>query len=983
MLICLVFALLIAALAVCVGITGIVYAEDFPSEVIYGESYGETSRAFFRKTNYEYRKPGEEDWHTEQPISVGEYEARSVTENIAGSSLYGEIRRFSILPATVKVDFGSTVCYGENPSYSADMKFGDELHIENFIYEKLSNNLFKIQADTESLTVLNSSGEDVAGNYNFVFTRNVITIAPRPVTFETESATFTYDGKTHYASGVEAVGGLGLAEGHTAYTTNATIVTEAGVYENKANVCILDSDGENVTGYYDVDVKYGNLNVNPKPIKVRTESGEAEFDGAYHFFNKLEIDEGSLIKGHHAYVTTWSSDAFLDAGEYINKTDIERIHISENGDRNVTSNYSIELEYGLVKILPKQITVQTGSFSWIYDGEEHSYGELELAAGELADNHMLGGTDFASVKNAGEYDNTVKARIIDREANADVTKNYSISINYGKLSISKRTLELKTASDSWVYDGKEHCNYNVEPIGNFSYIPGHKPDVEVLSGVTIKDVGRRENNFGFNLRIYDGDGNDMSDNYSVDNTVYGTLNISHRTATITTQSKTFEYDGLQHSYLSYEYSKKDLAEGHTLNGQTSDWPTLTDVGSVENKMSFKIEVTDSENNDVTSNYKFEYKYGTLTISPRPIQVKTPSLTYVYDGTLHYMDKKDIEVETSNLLGGHKLIDFSIQNKYELRDVGVGSNIVTLNLEIRDENNKDVSSSYIPVYEYGALMVKPRPVTIRSRSQTWVYDGNKHFLNEFDIISSGEPDYGIVSGHHITARSDGIKEITDTPERVGYQDNKLTFTITDVTGTDVTQNYDIDAEWGQLRIKSSIQIHFLSISKYYDGKPLLINEDDYSITNLPPDVNKEWVFVKVNSNFTEVGLITTENLKKQCETRITDGDGNDLSGENRFDFSIEDGQMSILPRRIEISSISISKVRGEQPLRGYGEEDCAWISLGTLAEGHKIEITVTGILNPNQDEVENTIYSVKIFDENHNSVTRNYDIVLKPGTLKWL
>ena len=70
------------------------------------------------------------------------------------------------------------------------------------------------------------------------------------------------------------------------------------------------------------------------------------------------------------------------------------------------------------------------------------------------------------------------------------------------------------------------------------------------------------------------------------------------------------------------------------------------------------------------------------------------------------------------------------------------------------------------------------------------------------------------------------------------------------------------------------------------------------------------------------------------------------------------------------------------LSGGVESGSAWISKGTLATGHRIEITVSGVLQLNEATAPNTISGVSVFDEAGNDVTSFYRIEIIEGLLSW-
>ncbi len=162
---------------------------------------------------------------------------------------------------------------------------------------------------------------------------------------------------------------------------------------------------------------------------------------------------------------------------------------------------------------------------------------------------------------------------------------------------------------------------------------------------------------------------------------------------------------------------------------------------------------------------------------------------------------------------------------------------------------------------------------------------------------------------------------------------------------------------------------------------MFDEGDFYVVK-PPDVT---VHLDLSGLWlTDVGSIPLSALSAVPLT-VTDPAGEDAKAQNRWRFvgEEEDPVLTVEPRKLEVASKSISKVNHGQSLNGWETLSPAWISYGTLAKGHTIEIEVTGVLLPRASATENTIASVKIYDASGTEVTQNYAISLRPGILQWI
>ncbi len=386
---------------------------------------------------------------------------------------------------------------------------------------------------------------------------------------------------------------------------------------------------------------------------------------------------------------------------------------------------------------------------------------------------------------------------------------------------------------------------------------------------------------------------------------------------------------------------------------------------------FVEKIVDENGLDVTEFYELICNAKDMTVNPRPITIQTDSATKVYDGT-------PLVAEGFSLIEGTLLDGETIQVELPAFQIDAAERQNIPEFAVLDKNGNNISECYDVSVMAGTLKVLPREIRVKTGSKTWIYDGEPH---SFCDPGSYEVK-GLLAGHsYELIKAVAVTDVTDTADEIGYRNNELTFRISDKNGEDISHNYAVSYEYGHLRIKTVIYISIYSIKKAYDGTPLQLGQGDYHVVK-PPEVS---VSIDLSGlSITEVGFIP---LSAVYERRIRVEDavtGEDVREDNRLEILGEADEpiLEVEKRKIEVTSISITKVCGYRPLYGWEVERPAWISLGTLANGHSIEIEVTGVLDASEDSVENTISSVKIFDSLHNDITRYYDITLRFGILRW-
>ena len=207
----------------------------------------------------------------------------------------------------------------------------------------------------------------------------------------------------------------------------------------------------------------------------------------------------------------------------------------------------------------------------------------------------------------------------------------------GTLTVSPREVELTAKSAEKVYDGAPLTN------DGFDITSGSFVGEEGLASVTVEgsvtDPGTAANKItGHELK-----GNTKAQNYDI---TYkdGTLTVTKVTAEIvvTAKSDSKVYDGAPLTNGGYTYTEGVLAEGDRIEATVEG--AITDAGTAANKVT-EVKVLRGEGDDavdVTGNYTFgESVDGTLTVSPREVELIIPTQTKTYDGTVDVLGSEPI------------------------------------------------------------------------------------------------------------------------------------------------------------------------------------------------------------------------------------------------------------------------------------------------------------------------------------------------------
>ena len=805
--------------------------------------------------------------------------------------------------------------------------------------------------------VLDEDGRDVTKNYSVFLDVGTLTVTPRPVTIETATNTWLYDGTAHSdgAHWVAEESEYELAEGHTSISSDLSKITDAGSTSNEMSIAISDAEGRDVSANYAITLINGTLTVTARPVTIETATNTWVYDGTAHSDGEhwvAEESEYELAQGH----TSKSSDLseITDVGTLANEMSIA---ISDAEGRDVTANYEITLINGTLTVTPRPVTIETSTNTWVYDGTAHSDGEhwvAEESEYELAEGHTSKSSGLSEITDVGTLANEMSVAISDAEGR-DVTANYEITLINGTLTVTPRPVTIETATNTWVYDGTAHSDgkHWIAEESEYELAQGHTSKSSDLSEIT--DVGSIANEMS--IAISDAEGRDVTANYEI-TFINGNLTVTPRPVTIETATNTWVYDGTAHSdgeHWVAEESEYDLAQGHT--SASFDLSGITNAGSIANEMS--IAISDAEGRDVTANYEITLINGTLTVTPRPVIIKTATNTWVYDGTAHSDGTHWVAEESEyELVQGHTSISSDLS---EITDVGSLAN--EMSISISDSEGRDVTANYEITLINGTLTVTSRPVTIETATDTWVYDGTAHSDGTHWVAEESE--YELVAGH--TSTSFDLSEITDA----GTLANEMSIVISDAEGRDVTKNYKITFINGTLTVTPRpITVTANSDEKEYDGTPLIC--DKFTVTS-----ELEWALVswheieaEVVGSQTDVG----ESANKVVAVHIYDGEEEKTGN---YAITTADGKLYVYARSITVIAGSAKKVYDGTELtcnlyRLFKSEGEA------LVLDHKEKVVIAG----SQTEVgesSNVVVSVQIYSADK-EVTSNYAITCEEGTL---
>ena len=290
----------------------------------------------------------------------------------------------------------------------------------------------------------------------------------------------------------------------------------------------------------------------------------------------------------------------------------KQLVISENGTNEINFYYF------------KNVELTANSETATYDGKEHS---VSGYTGVPEGVSFAGITVGATGTNAGEYPAAFAKGTVGM---TDGTGKYIVSKAIdGKLEIGKAAVTLKSATLSKKYDGNALVNGDTALEVESGFAEGEGATYNFTGSQTV--VGSSANAFSYELN-----GNTNIDNYEISKQE-GTLTVTNREAkyeiTVKANSATATYDGKEHEAVGVEtYEFTVEGNSYTVSGLSTEDPKQKDAGSYTNNITGTPVVTDKEGNVVTSEFEVKTENGSLTITPRQVNLTSESASKPYDGT---------------------------------------------------------------------------------------------------------------------------------------------------------------------------------------------------------------------------------------------------------------------------------------------------------------------------------------------------------------
>ena len=258
---------------------------------------------------------------------------------------------------------------------------------------------------------------------------------------------------------------------------------------------VTDEAGNDVTKQFKVNIVKGSLSILPRRVIMTSASDEKEYDGKALTNDEVKISDDGFIKGEGASFDV--SGSITRVGFAANTFD----YTLKEGTR--AGNYNITKSEGTLTVKNRSakysITLKANSGEETYNGKEQTVNGFETLDFNVDGNEykVSGVQAEGKATDAGEYQVGITGTaVVSDSEGKDVTDQFAVISEPGKLKISPRKIIMKSADAEKEYDGKPITADKVE-LTKGSFAEGQGASYNVTGSQTLK--GSSENKFSYVL----------------------------------------------------------------------------------------------------------------------------------------------------------------------------------------------------------------------------------------------------------------------------------------------------------------------------------------------------------------------------------------------------------------------------------------------------------------------------------------------------
>lgn len=747
-----------------------------------------------------------------------------------------------------------------------------------------------------SVVITNKDGIDVTKYYSVKTSTKKFTIQKKRIAIKGKSYSRTYDGTTDiYNDGdskpvekieVDYDSSLLIGDDIIEITPNVSKVSPSvGTYSLPFTAAVKDSNGEDVTSNYDLDITPGTLEVKKRKVTINAGySGSIEYRGTLSDKDQEVLTNNRLCSADNLA----SSDELHLSAQYPNADDTSITYtyqiLNRKTQEDVSSNYDVTTNFTPVEATKRELSITTGDVTVVYDGQPHTLSELSYDSASLypGDTIVKGEaptyTDANSDSNPN-YSFSIPFTIQD-STGKDVTSYYNISTTAGKLVIKPRPISITLLANgnsgdySKVYDGqaidftlsdstdtKDGNSGLLSSLGDEIQANAFPENVYKIGNTTYNNPAS-DCEVSYSVKILRNKSIDVTSNYAI---TYKTLHteIKKRPLVLNFGTITRYYDGdpFPTSHLKAADAVVDsddypvtllgsgLASGDTISFDGMDGSLYSGVSELasgtQSSVSYDLSNLDTSKikilhgqEDVTDCYDIQSVTGTIQVKRAKLTLAPSEEDFTYDGAehdLHYVIQENTSDYPTNYIFHSTSVNAKKPGTYSLSStlyLSKGKSVI-------DPSEMDIT------YTSASVSVAKRKATLHIPSYTYYWTGNIVPITTIEDKATAD---NLADGDKVSlSLTSGASKDVGT---YSYADT-LSYQILDSSGNDVSDCYDITPDFGTLSIKKMTLVYQAPEDKEitYDGNLTGYSETDFTLVkeqSVAPDNINPTLTLKENN-----------------------------------------------------------------------------------------------------------------------------------------
>ena len=665
--------------------------------------------------------------------------------------------------------------------------------------------------------------------------------------------------------------------------------TDAGTYQMGLKAEDFSVTSPNYSNI-EVVVNDGSLTISKKPVTFTGESGERTYTGTAQTLTG--VTPTGLLKDHTHNVEAKAEGT--DVGSYPGTITAAKDVQIMAGKQDVTKNYEITTTPGTLTITQKTdkliVTITGNSDTVGYDGKSHEVTGFTTDAPKSVTVALKDGKEAkASGTDAETYQMGLTAK--DFSVTSPNYSNIEVVVEKdGSLTISPRPVTLTSETASKIYDGTPLTRPEVT-VGGDGFVKG-EATAKATGSVTNVSESPVTNTIEIEKKEAYKDSN-----YQIKKNE-GELSITpvtdEVTVTITENSGSAKYDGIEHSATGYVvksisnplYKETDF----TFSGNAE--VKGTDAGSYD----MELKAEDFTNNNTNfANVTFEIEDGKLTISPRQVTLTSETASKAYDGTA--LTRPNVTVD------GDGFVEGEATAKATGSALKAGESVTNTIEIVEGKGYKEGNYTITKLPGTLTVTASEKAIVITAASNSWMYDGSAHSDGSYTVTYDGaeikanaEGKYILPTGDEVTAVVTG--SVTNVEDTVA-ENNEITEYAVENAG-----NYNsIQTVNGTLAITPRpVTLISETGSKVYDGTPL---------TKPEVTIGKEG-FVEGEATAKATGSVTY--VSESPVTNTIEIEKKEAYKDSNYQIEMSEGELSITPVTDEVT-VTITEHNGSAKYDG--------------------------------------------------------------------